>query len=158
MTAILWAALGIVTGSIATVLGDMASQEIRDRLDHLPHAILRLAAGRLEPDQYATVYQAEWIPELEYILSGAETRPITRLITGTRFSLGMVISSGRISRQLQRPQQQPRTQTPTVRDQLREEAWSADEELQRIWQLKQSPDLRRFAPPADSSSAADPWL
>ena len=81
-------------------LGDMASEEIRDRLDHLPHAILRLAARRLKPSQRITVYQDEWLPELTYILKGAEARPITRLITGTRFALGILAGASRIARHL----------------------------------------------------------
>jgi len=45
----LWAALGIFGGFGLAALGDMVSEEVRDRLDHLPHAILRLAARRLDP-------------------------------------------------------------------------------------------------------------
>jgi hypothetical protein len=80
MTGYLWAALGILAGLSMTALGDMASEEVRDRLDHLPHAILRFAARRLDPGQQITIYQDEWLPELTYILKGDEARPITRLI------------------------------------------------------------------------------
>jgi Domain of unknown function (DUF4407) len=106
----LWAALSIlgaalsIAGALAmTTLSDMASEEARDRLEHIPHAILRLAARRLDPGQRATVYQAEWLPELKHILEQAEGRPITRLITGTRFALGIFASSRRIARHLHRP-------------------------------------------------------
>ena len=37
-------------------------------LDLAPHAILRLAATQLDRGQYEGVYEAEWLPELEYIL------------------------------------------------------------------------------------------
>lgn len=62
MTGYLWAAIGLVTGPTLAVIADMASQEIRDRFDHIPHAILRLAALWLTPDQRTTVYRDEWLP------------------------------------------------------------------------------------------------
>ena len=83
MTGYLVAALGVLGFLAITALRGMASEEIRDRLGHLPHAIIRLAARRLAPNQRDTVYREEWLPELTYILKGAEARPITRLITGT---------------------------------------------------------------------------
>lgn len=100
MTAIMWAVLAFAAGITTTVIGDMASQEARDRLDHLPHAILRLAARRLSPGQRNTVYQDEWVPELDWILTGKETRPITRLITGARFATSLLVNAGRIGRGL----------------------------------------------------------
>jgi hypothetical protein len=102
MTGILWAVLGLFAGLVMTAFGDMFSEEMRDRLDHLPHAILRLAARRLTPSQRITVYQDEWLPELTYILKGVEARPITRLFTGTAFALGIFINAARISRRLNR--------------------------------------------------------
>jgi hypothetical protein len=88
MTGYLWATLGIIVGLGMTALGDMVSEEVRDRLDHLPHAILRLAARRLDPSQWVTIYQDEWLPELSYILRGDEARrPVTRLIRGTAFAV-----------------------------------------------------------------------
>ncbi len=112
MTGYLWAALGTFGGVILTVLSDMASAEVRDRLDHLPHAILRLASHRIAPDLRTTAYNDEWLPELTYILRGAETRPITRLIAGIRYALGIFFAARRISHQLARPLQQP---TPTLK-------------------------------------------
>jgi hypothetical protein len=110
MTGILCALLGILSALGMTVLSDMASEEVRDRLDHLPHAILRLAARRLPPGQRATVYEEEWLPELTYILKGAETRPITRLITGTRYALGILRTADQISRRLGRSSTESATQ------------------------------------------------
>jgi len=50
MTGLLWGALcGFGTFAVMTAVGDMVSEEVRDRLDHLPHAILRLAARQLDP-------------------------------------------------------------------------------------------------------------
>ena len=103
MTGYMWAALVIVGGLVVAALGDMASEEIRDRLDHLPQAILHLAARKLDPGQRVTVYQDEWLPELTYILKGAEARPITRLITGTWYALGILARVRRIAPYLHRP-------------------------------------------------------
>lgn len=108
MTGMLFALLGILGALGMTILSDMVSEEARDRLDHLPHAILRLAARRLTPGQHVTVYEEEWLPELTYILKGAEARPITRLITGTRYALGILIGAPRIARHLHRkPEDKP---------------------------------------------------
>jgi hypothetical protein len=113
MSGYLWAALGLLAALATTAFGDMASEEIRDRLDHLPHAILRLAARRLDPAQRTTVHHDEWLPELTYILKGAEARPITRLITGTRYSLGIFASAPRIARHLHRePAKAPSSSLP----------------------------------------------
>jgi uncharacterized membrane protein len=102
MTGWLWAALSLLVGLAMTALGDMASEEIRDRLDHLPHAILRFAARQLTLGQRATIYEQEWLPELAYILKGAETRPVTRLLTGIWYALGILASAHRIASHLRR--------------------------------------------------------
>jgi hypothetical protein len=102
VTGLLWAALGVLGTLGMTAVGDMVSEEIRDRLDHLPHAVLHLAARRLAPEQRVSVYEEEWLPELTYILKGDDSRPITRLYHGTRFSLGILASAGRISGRLTR--------------------------------------------------------
>jgi hypothetical protein len=110
VTGYLWAALGMLAGLSMTALGDMVSEEVRDRLDHLPHAILRLAARRLDPGQHITVYQDEWLPEITYILKGDEARPITRLFIGTRYALGILGTADRVARRLHRTPP-PLTQT-----------------------------------------------
>ena len=107
MIGVLWAALGVLGGLSMTVIGDMVSEEIRDRLDRMPHVILRLAARWLDSEQRATVYEDEWMPELSYILRGDETRPVTRLYHGTRYAVGILMVSGRLARQLRRAQASP---------------------------------------------------
>jgi hypothetical protein len=97
-----WAVLAFIAGLGVTVLGDMVSEEVRDRLDHVPHTVLKLAARRLDAGQHSAIYVDEWLPELTYILKGAETRPITRLFTGTRYTLGILVSAHRIARHLRR--------------------------------------------------------
>lgn len=122
MIGIPWAALGsVVTFIVMAALGDMVSEEVRDRLDHLPHAVLRLAARRLDAGQRAAMYDDEWMPELTYILKGDEARPITRLYHGTRFALGIFFAARQIARALDHPVPgQPRIAsgrtTPTLED------------------------------------------
>jgi hypothetical protein len=64
MSSYLLALLCMVGGLFAAAVGDMASEEVRDRLDHLPHVILRLAALRLDPTERVAIYDDEWLPEL----------------------------------------------------------------------------------------------
>jgi anti-anti-sigma regulatory factor len=106
MTGLLWAALGILGGFGMAAIGDMVSEEVRDRLDHLPHAILRLAAWRLDPALRASLYEEVWLPDLAYHLKGDEARPVTRLYHGICFAAGMLASAHRSSRSLNgaRPQ------------------------------------------------------
>lgn len=120
MTGCLLAALSILVGLAMTALGDMASEEIRDRLDHLPHVILRLAAHRLTPAQRSTIYHDEWVPELTYILKGAEARPIT----GTRYALGILANARRIARHLRRePEKAPSGSLRTLEGPSPRRAW-----------------------------------
>jgi hypothetical protein len=100
VTGFWWGVLGFFGGLGVTAFGDLVSEEVRDRLDHLPHAILRLAARRLAPMQRAAIYQDEWLPELTYILRGDQARPITRLYHGTGFALGIAFSVRRIGASL----------------------------------------------------------
>lgn len=100
MSGFLWAALGLLGTFFMAAIGDMASEEIRDRLDHLPHAILRLAARRLNPEQRTAFHKSEWVAELTYILKGDEARPVARIYHGTRFALGILVAARRITRNL----------------------------------------------------------
>jgi Domain of unknown function (DUF4407) len=99
----LWAVLGILGSLAMTAFGDMVSEEVRDRLDRVPHAILRLAARQLDADERVSVYKDEWLPELTYILKGDEARPITRLIIGINYAIGILVNTRRITRHLHRP-------------------------------------------------------
>jgi hypothetical protein len=90
VTGLILTALSILGCLCMTAVGDMVSEEVRDRLDHLPHAILRLAARRLPPAQRVTVYEDECMPELTYILKGDEARPVTRGgLAGSVLAAGM---------------------------------------------------------------------
>jgi len=98
VTGYLWASVGVLAGLAMNAFRGMVGEEIRDRFDGLPHTVLHLAARRLDPSQRAALYHDDWFPELTYILKRAEARPITRLITGTWFALGILISAVRIAR------------------------------------------------------------
>ena len=101
MTGLLWTVVVFLGGLGMTAIGDMVSEEVRDRLDHVPHAILRLAARRLDPEQRATIYEEVWLPDLAYFLRGDEARPVTRLVQGTRFAVGILMAGRRMTRQPQ---------------------------------------------------------
>jgi hypothetical protein len=117
MIAVAWGALVLAVGCIFVVLKDLINDEIRGWLELLPHAILRLAAALLfEPGKRETIYQEEWLSELTYILRKTESRPITRLVTGVRFAMGLLISARRIARRVNRHQIDASGAAPHDRD------------------------------------------
>ncbi|MFI9552028.1 hypothetical protein [Nonomuraea endophytica] len=81
------AAIGAILG---TALAELVSEEIRGRLDRIPEGLLRLARRRLPEDMRVPLHDEEWYPELQEVLKGEDARPITRLVTGVRFSLGLI--------------------------------------------------------------------
>jgi hypothetical protein len=97
-----WALLVTAATLGLTALGDLISEEIRGWLDLAPRAILRLAAAQLPSVQRTMIYDDEWLPELCYVLRGAEARPITRLIIGTKFAVGLLIAARGIARTINR--------------------------------------------------------
>jgi hypothetical protein len=100
LSGLLWGLLGVLGGFGLAAIGDMVSEEVRDRLDHLPNAILHLAGRRLDPAKRKLLYEEAWLPDLAYHLRGDEARPVTRLYHGTCFALGMLASARRSSRNL----------------------------------------------------------
>jgi RNA polymerase sigma factor (sigma-70 family) len=102
MTAWAWAPLCLIGAVLLGTLGDLLHDEIRGWLDLVPHAVLRLAASRLNVCQRGAIYEEEWLPELCYVLRGAESRPITRLIRGITFAIGLLIAAPRIAREISR--------------------------------------------------------
>jgi hypothetical protein len=73
MTGWIWGVLCLVGVFLFAGLGDLVSEEIRGWLDLAPHAILRLAAARLDPKWREAVYEEDWLPELAYLLRGDES-------------------------------------------------------------------------------------
>jgi hypothetical protein len=124
VTGYLWAFVGFLGGLALTAFADMVSEEVRDRLNHLPDAILWLAALRLDPAQRETLYKDDWLPELTYILKGDEARPVTRLVHGVGYALGILASTRRIARSLNRAQPSGATQKQQVEQRGRPPALS----------------------------------
>lgn len=84
----LWWVLGLVGMFLGTAFGEMVSEEIRGRLDRVPHAVLKLAILRLDPADRETAREY-WGPDLDEKLRGDESVPITRLIRGMAFALSL---------------------------------------------------------------------
>jgi hypothetical protein len=97
-SAVLLFGLLLVVKLIMRVFGDMASQEIRGRLELAPRAILRLAAAQLNREQRERLYHEEWLPELLHIMREAEGMPITGVFRALKFALGLLIAARMISR------------------------------------------------------------
>ena len=68
---ILVAVLGFLASLVVVIVGDLVSEEVRARLDHLPHTVLRLAIRRLSPDLRDDIGE-EWQAELDHILHRAK--------------------------------------------------------------------------------------
>ncbi len=87
----IWGLVAGVTGTLAIVaIGDLVSEEVRVRLDRVPLGIIRLASRRLPADMRAE-WTYDWRVELQYILRGAEALPITRLLRGIRYAVGVLV-------------------------------------------------------------------
>jgi hypothetical protein len=91
-----WGIVCFLGGLLVIILGGLVSEEIRGWLDLLPRGILRLAATRLDPESREAIYKEDWLPELIYALRGAESRPITRVVKGTYFALGLFLSARKV--------------------------------------------------------------
>jgi hypothetical protein len=91
------------------VAGDLLSEEVRGWLDLVPHGLLRLAATRLDKSQRETIYRDEWIPELEYALKGKDARPVTRLIVGITYAVGVNFAAREVARRVERMPETPQT-------------------------------------------------
>lgn len=102
MTAAVWVILTFCGGIGLAVASQLVADEIRGRLDLFPRAILRLAARKLSASRRAAFFEDEWLPELEYILSEAESKPITRLVIGVRYAFGIFVRARQITRTLDR--------------------------------------------------------
>jgi hypothetical protein len=103
MSAAQWVT-GLACAIAVLVAGDIASEEIRGRLDRLPFAVLRLARSRLPAGLRERVHDQEWVPELQHVLQHAELFPLTRLLTGLRFAAGLLIHARAVAAEL-RPEE-----------------------------------------------------
>jgi hypothetical protein len=84
-----WAVIAGVLIALAGICLGLASEEICGRLDQLPRALIRLAGHRVLGEVRGDLID-EWSAELYEILHGAEALPVTRLIRGVRFGLGLL--------------------------------------------------------------------
>jgi len=96
----IWWLSGTAGAVLAVAFADLVSEEVRARLDRVPFGLLRLARRRLPAGLRESVHDQEWVPELEHILRRAEALPITRLISGSRYALGLAARASLIGAEL----------------------------------------------------------
>jgi hypothetical protein len=93
------AALAIVGAAIGVtkiILGAMFQEEARSRLERIPLCLIRLAGGRVPADLREDL-TAEWQAELDFVLTGTDDLPLTRLARGIRYSAGLLFSARTIT-------------------------------------------------------------
>jgi len=90
------ASLAIVVALVLSVgmltwraLGVMCAEEINTRIGRLPNALIRVAALRLPRDVRSDLAD-EWTAELDFIISGTDGLPVTRLVRGLRFAVSLL--------------------------------------------------------------------
>jgi len=74
---------------LIVVVGDMFSEEIRTRLERLPHRLIDLS-GLLVTAHLREEMVDEWHAELDFVLRRTNGRPLTRLWRGTRYALSIL--------------------------------------------------------------------
>jgi hypothetical protein len=102
LIAVAAALISFIATAALSAASDIVKDEIRGWIEVLPGITLRMAAMQLDTSQRVSVYSEEWLPELLFITRQTDTRPITRFITGMRFSLSMHRSARLIARRLHR--------------------------------------------------------
>ncbi len=100
-------ALAVVAFVVLAGVGDLLSEEIRARLDQLPRTLVRFAA-RLAADVIREEMREEWLGELHEYLRGAEAVPITRLVRGLRYAVGVMWVAPIMARRLGIPSKRAR--------------------------------------------------
>jgi hypothetical protein len=98
------------------VLAAMCAQEIETRIGLLPNALIRLAVLRLPRDVRGDLAD-EWTAELDFIVSGTDGLPVTRLLRGLRFAASLVRVAPSIAHEL--------TCTCTQRSRIGTVVWTA---------------------------------
>lgn len=99
--------IGFVVALLVTIIGDMVSEEVRTRLDRLPHLVIKLAGRRLN-DDIRTQFISDWTAELGGIIRQhrASGLPITRFVIGLRFGWGLLRTAKQTNAALSRPDEQ----------------------------------------------------
>jgi transcriptional regulator with XRE-family HTH domain len=97
------AAVSLLAGSIgalaAGLLMNLATREAEGWLFRVPPWLLRLASRRVPAAVRDDLYE-EWTAELQIILRDTADRPLTRLVRGTQYALGFLLTSRQIARAL----------------------------------------------------------
>jgi DNA-binding transcriptional MerR regulator len=70
-------------------LSKMCQKEIETRIGRIPDALIRLAGSRL-PREARDDVADEWRAELDFILRDTDGLPITRLLRGMHFAVGLL--------------------------------------------------------------------
>ncbi len=96
-------------------LNAMCQKEIETRIGRLPNALIHLAVLRLPRDVRGDL-TSEWAAELDFIVSGAEGLPVTRLLRGLRFAASLLHVAPSVAHEL--------TCTCTRRSRLGTIAWT----------------------------------
>lgn len=84
-----WALALFAVGLFVAAVSGMVQIEIRTRLGRVPYALIRLAVLRVPQDLRAELGD-EWRSELAAILKAAEDVPVTALVNGVWFALGLL--------------------------------------------------------------------
>jgi hypothetical protein len=91
------AASGFGAGVTAVTVGDLVSEEVRERADRVPYWLIEHAGERMSPDVRPAMTN-EWTAELHAILDqrGADRLPLTRLVIGIRYGVGLLWAAGAV--------------------------------------------------------------
>jgi hypothetical protein len=84
---------------LRTATTQMCQEEMRTRMAGLPYALVRVASKRL-PEEVRDDVADEWRGELAFVLRETDGLPLTRLLRGMRFAMGLVWSSRVFAREL----------------------------------------------------------
>lgn len=94
-------AIGVIAALVILLVGKiiltLLGKETEGRIDWFCVRVLRLARRRLPREMRDETYDDEWLPELTFILENEEPRPLTRLVKGVRFSLGLFFGAREIA-------------------------------------------------------------
>jgi hypothetical protein len=105
--------------SAITAITQMCQEEMRTRLSRLPNALIRLATSRLPAHARADLAD-EWQAELAFVLTGTAGLPLTRLLRGTRYAIGLLWVSHGIARELSGSDQPTADRDATVASTVQE--------------------------------------
>ena len=96
-------ALALFGGTLIwRTVGAMCAEEINTRIGLLPNALLRVAALRL-PHGIRSDLADEWTAELDFIVSGTDGLPMTRLLRGLRFATSLLLTAKSVAHELTGP-------------------------------------------------------